>query len=68
MVGYVYVDPPALDAASVAGWLRLAIPHVLALPPRKRRRPARKAKAKAKSAAKPRPATKAKRTRARRAK
>jgi hypothetical protein len=35
---YVYVDSPALDARAVRAWVRLALPHVLSLPPKSRRR------------------------------
>lgn len=42
--GYVYVDAPALTREAVPGWIELALPHVLALPPkaakRRRRKPA----------------------------
>jgi TfoX/Sxy family transcriptional regulator of competence genes len=41
MIGYIYVDPPALNAHSAAGWVAFALPHVLSLP-RKARRSARK--------------------------
>jgi TfoX/Sxy family transcriptional regulator of competence genes len=42
MPGYVYVDPPALDPASVAAWIALAISHVRTLPAKPTaRRPAR---------------------------
>ncbi|HVH82718.1 MAG TPA: TfoX/Sxy family protein [Steroidobacteraceae bacterium] len=41
--GYVYVDPPALTAAAVRGWIELALPHVLALPPQAAKKRARKA-------------------------
>jgi hypothetical protein len=32
MRGYVYVDPPALDAASVAAWVKTAVAFVRTLP------------------------------------
>jgi TfoX/Sxy family transcriptional regulator of competence genes len=34
MEGYVYVDPPALQDRAVDGWIKLALPHVLSLPPK----------------------------------
>ena len=37
MRGYIYVDPPALNARSAAGWIALAAPHVLSLPRKARR-------------------------------
>jgi TfoX/Sxy family transcriptional regulator of competence genes len=44
MPGYVYVDPPALTAASVSTCLALAVPYVRTLPP-KRTKAARRARA-----------------------
>src|SRR5215472_6912063 len=37
MPGYVYVDPPALTAASVSACLELAIPYVRTLPPKRKK-------------------------------
>ena len=51
--GYVYVDPPALTAEAVRGWVELARPHVLALPPKVTKKRARKAARAAGSAARP---------------
>ena len=34
MEGYIYVDHPALHDRAVAKWIRLALPHVLSLPPK----------------------------------
>jgi len=42
MPGYVYVDPPALTAASVSACLALAIPYVRTLPPKKKKAAKRK--------------------------
>jgi len=42
MPGYVYVDPPALTAASVNACLALAIPYVRTLPPKKKKAAKRK--------------------------
>lgn len=41
--GYVYVDPPGLTADAVRGWIELALPHVLTLPPKATKKRARKA-------------------------
>jgi TfoX/Sxy family transcriptional regulator of competence genes len=41
MPGYVYVDPPALTAASVSECLALAIPYVRTLPPKRNKAPKR---------------------------
>ncbi len=35
MQGYVYVDPPALNERTVRSWLRLALPYVQTLPPKR---------------------------------
>ena len=34
MEGYIYVDHPALDDRAVRACIRLAVPHVLSLPPK----------------------------------
>jgi hypothetical protein len=34
MEGYIRVDPPALEDRAVQAWIRLALPHVLSLPPK----------------------------------
>ncbi len=34
MEGYIYVDHPALDDRAVRACIRLALPHVLSLPPK----------------------------------
>jgi len=34
MEGYIYVDHPALDDRAVQACIRLALPHVLSLPPK----------------------------------
>src|SRR5213596_1460000 len=34
MEGYIYIDHPALHDRAVAKWIRLALPHVLSLPPK----------------------------------
>lgn len=34
MEGYIYVDHPALDDRAVQAYIRLALPHVLSLPPK----------------------------------
>jgi TfoX/Sxy family transcriptional regulator of competence genes len=34
MDGYVYVDPPQLDARAIKAGLKLAVPHVQSLPPK----------------------------------
>ena len=34
MEGYIYVDSPMLDKQAVQNWLRLAVVHVQALPPK----------------------------------
>lgn len=34
MNGYVYIDPPALDARAIRAGLALAIPYVQSLPPK----------------------------------
>jgi len=46
MPGYVYVDPPALTAASVSACLALAIPYVRTLPPKRKKAAKRSSAAK----------------------
>ena len=48
MPGYVYVDPPALTAASVSACLALAIPYVRTLPPKRKKAAKRRNAAKGK--------------------
>jgi TfoX/Sxy family transcriptional regulator of competence genes len=40
MTGYIYVDPPGLNARAVAAWIAFALPHVLSLP--RKARPAKR--------------------------
>jgi TfoX/Sxy family transcriptional regulator of competence genes len=48
MDGYIYVDPPALNARAVRAWIRLAVAFVQTLPPKKSAARPKQAKAKRK--------------------